>query len=409
MPTSIFDSLPDLKAYQADLKHRQKRYQRNRQYYDGSIYDRYRSSLAALQSSQVQLYVGARQLYEGTRLIFSPLPRCVRVDVAKVPGAWDLQLEASEATKNRVKALREQYDLERVYGRLLTFAGVAGEGALLVAGNRQQPIVNAYRPDEAVRGTIGGQPFGLIVKQAADASGKYEYGQLWTPGEVRTYRDGNQQGGVQRNPWAPVVPLFMGPFEEGEDGNGVPSFGGVLELLDRVNELASLTLDVISRNAEPLIVATGVSSIERAAGDDTLIIPQSDANVYSIDPKLAIADTLAFIQDVRGEYKNQLPQLHLDRLTGASDLAYETVLTLLMELGDHIIAVRNNVDPLIESVERLLLGDAPADYRLHRERAWMPLTESQQLDLEAKRQSVEKAKREAQQPQQPKQPEEQAV
>ncbi len=276
---------------------------------------------------------------------------------------------------------------------------MAGEGALLVAGNRQQPIVNAYRPDEAVRGTISGQPFGLIVKQAADASGKYEYGQLWTPGEVRTYRDGNQQGGVQRNPWAPVVPLFMGPFEEGEDGNGVPSFGGVLELLDRVNELASLTLDVISRNAEPLIAMTGVSSVERTDDDDTIIIPQPEAKVYTVDPKLAIADTLAFIQDVRGEYKHQLPQLHLDRLTGASDLAYETVLTLLMELGDHIIAVRNNVDPLIESVERLLLGDAPADYRLHRERAWMPLTESQQLDLEAKRQSVEKAKREAQQPQ----------
>jgi hypothetical protein len=200
------------------------------------------------------------------------------------------------------------------------------------------------------------------------------------------------------------VSVFLGRFVEGEDGTGEPAFAGVLELLDRVNESASLTLDVITRNAEPLVVMTGVTEVERDDDSDAIKIKSEKANVFTLDPKLAIAETLAFIQDVRSEFKALLPQLRLDELTGASDLAYETVITLLQELGDHVVAVRSSVDRTIEAVERRLLGidghdashkghDASRPYGLWRDRRWLALTESQQLALEGQRLSIEQQRK----------------
>ncbi len=105
-----------------------------------------------------------------------------------------------------------------------------------------------------------------------------------------------------------------------------------------------------------------------------------------------IAETLQVIQDVRSEYKALLPQLHLDELRGRNDLAYDTVVTLLSELGDHITAVRASVDRTVETVERWLLdatGGTPSDYALNAERRWMALTEAQALDLAARRLSID--------------------
>jgi hypothetical protein len=236
-----------------------------------------------------------------------------------------------------------------------------------------------------------------------DAKGRFEWAQLITEYQVFTFRDGVQES-MQHNALG-YVPVFFGRFVEGEDGNGEPAFGGVLELMDRVNESASLTLDVIMRNAEPLVVMTGVTEVERDDDSDALKIGNEKANVFTVDPKLAIADTLAFIQDVRSEFKALLPQLRLDELTGASDLAYETVITLLQELGDHVVAVRSSVDRTIEAVERRLLGyqvghdvsqngrDVSLSYGLWRDRRWLTLTESQQLDLEGKRLGIEQQRK----------------
>jgi hypothetical protein len=243
-----------------------------------------------------------------------------------------------------------------------------------------------------VTGAIDGVPFGLIVKQnQVDAKGRYEWAQLITAYYVFTFRDGVQQSRT-RNAFR-FVPVFFGQFAEGEDGCGEPAYAGVLELMDRVNESASLTLDVITRNAEPLVVMTGVTEVERDDDSHAIKIGNEKAQVYTVDPKLAIADTLAFIQDVRSEFKELLPQLRLSELTGASDLAYETVITLLQELGDHIVAVRSSVDRVVEQVESRLLGLSADEYALWRDRRWLALTESQQLTLEGQRLSIEQQRR----------------
>jgi len=308
--------LPELAQYRAGWQARCARYALYRAYYNGSAYDRLRGITAA------------RKLYEGTRTLFSPLRRVVAVDCAKIPAAWALAEDVPAALVSKVDSLRRRLDAERVFGRFLKYGAVAGEAAIVASGRPGAEILTAHRPDEIITGSIEGTPFGLIIKQGQrDAKGRYEWSQL----------------------------------------------------IDRVNESASLTLDVITRNAEPLVVMTGVTEIERDDDSDALKIGNEKANVFTVDPKLTIADTLAFIQDVRSEFKELLPQLRLSELTGASDLAYETVITLLQELGDHVVAVRSSVDRTIEAVERRLLG--LDDYQLWRDRRWLALTESQQLTL----------------------------
>lgn len=396
---SVLD-LPEFEGYRLAWAARCARYQTYRAYYAGTAYDDLRSK------------PNAKQLYAGTRTLFTPIRRAVRVDVAKVPGAWSLNEQAtSQATRDRVAELRKLTDAERVYQRYTRYAGVVGEAAMMLAGTPEEPKPVALRADEVVLGTMkdGRTPFALIIKKTTASSTLYlgqvylvnavatEYAQLITPTEIVTYQDGVEKdydGLGSRRPNAfGFVPVHFGSYLEGEDGCGEPAFAGVLELLDRVNEIASLTLDTIARNAEPKIVGTGVSELEVDEEHDAILIENKDAKLFTLDPKLQIADTLAFIQDVRGEFKTLLPQLSLDELKGISDLAYDTVITLLQELGDHIIAVRTQLDRAVETVEQWMLGASgagiPEDYALHRDRSWIPLTESQQLDLEGKRLVIE--------------------
>lgn len=397
---SIFERA-EFEPYKRPWVSRCLRYERNRTYYEGRAYDKIRAAM--------QQFGVAQRLYEGTRTLFSPLRRVVRVDTAKIPADWALPKEASQTTQDRVKELRKLTGADVEYARFLRRAAVAGEAALMLSGDKVNPVISALRPDEVILGVLpSGEPFAMILKRKTLSGVPYlgqsyfspgaidEWAQVITAATVTTYQDGAQAGDVQANAFG-FIPVLLSVYEEGEDGCGESAFAGVLELLDRVNEVASITLDVITRNAEPILVGTGVESVERDDGSDALLSKNPDAKFYTIDPNLAIAETLSFIQDVRSEFKTLLPQLTIDRLGSMSDLAYDTVITMLQELGDHIVAVRTNVDPAIETIERWILGGQaggiPDDYELDRDRRWLALTESQQLDLESKRLAIESQKK----------------
>ena len=378
---SILD-LPQFEQYRLPWQARCARYARNRAYYTGKAYEKLRQ------------YALAAQLYSGTRTLFSPLRRCVRVDVAKVPGGWLLPDAASAYTRREVDSLRAKTGAVAAYERFLLYGAVAGEAALMLAGRPGAPMPLALRADEIVIGELGGAPLALIIKRKPSGLISEEYAQAITPDYVQVFVDGVARPAV-RNAYG-FVPVMLGQYIAGEDGAGEPAFGGVLELLDRVNELASLTLDVVARNAEPLLVATGVQDIVMQPGQDAIKERNADAKFYTVNPQLAIAETLELIRDVRSEYKSLLPQLHLDELRVRGDLAYDTVVTMLSELGDHVLAVRSGVDRAVEQVERWMLdatGGTPSDYALHHERRWLALSEAQQIDLQLKRQQLEERRR----------------
>lgn len=393
-PGSVFDTVPDLQLYKAGWLQRCAHYQVLRAYYTGTVYD----DLPALRK--------ALKLYSGIRQIFGPLRRAVRVDVAKVPGGWAMPEDAPAGLVAAVEQIRAWSQHRASYTRAVLHGAVAGEFGLLVADDQVARTVRIIplRPDEVVLGTTAaGEPFGLVVKPGlVDRAGRYEYALLLTPQAIRLYRNGELQD-TRRNLQG-IVPLILSPYLAGESGIGENAFAGTQELLDRVNDAASQALDVIQRNAEPLTVFSGVDEVQFDAANNALTLSKDTAKAYTLVPNLVIDHALALIDKVLQEFKNLLPQLILDELRGASDLAYDTVLTLCMELIDHVTDVRTHVDAAVETAERLALraglqmglfsGIDPAQHRLDPARAAIEPTPGQKLQMEQQQIALEGSKRE---------------
>src|SRR5215211_7976245 len=105
---SIFD-LPNYLPYQPPWSERTARYAKYRAYYAGTAYDR------------LSYFVAANKLYAGTRTLFSPLRRCLRIDCAKVPAGWALPESASDFTRREITQLRESSGAEAAYSRYLLY------------------------------------------------------------------------------------------------------------------------------------------------------------------------------------------------------------------------------------------------------------------------------------------------
>lgn len=389
---SVFEAVPDLAIYRPRWLQRCQHYQLLRSYYEGTVYN----------NAELRKVL---KLYSGIRQIFGPLRRAVRVDVAKVPGGWALPADAPPALAAAVAQVREWSSARATYSRAVLHGAVAGEFGLLVIDDQVGRTVRivALRADEVLTGTLSdGQPFGLVIKPGlVDRQGLHEWAQLITPGTIRIYRSGVLQ--EERANLQGRVPLLLSPYLAGESGVGENAFAGAQELLDRVNDAASQALDVVQRNAEPIIVISGADSVEMSAEHNALTLAQPDAKAYTLTPNLAVADALALIDKVLTEFKSVLPQLVLDALMSRNDLAYDTVLTLLGELIDHVGDVRTHVDAAVETAERwaleaasqmgILAGVDPALHRLDAERPVIQPTPAQQLALQQQRIAVESAQR----------------
>jgi hypothetical protein len=305
------------------------------------------------------------------------------------------------------------------YSRAVLHGAVAGEFGLLMVDDRRNKTASIVplRPDEVITGQLAdGTPFGLIVKcNLVDRAGTYEYAQLLTPRTITFFRNGQQHDydgqGAKRPNLLGFVPLLLSPYLAGESGIGENAFAGTQELLDRVNDAASQALDVIQRNAEPLTVFSGVDGIEFDPANNAITLSKANAKAYTLVPNLVISEALALIEKVLNEFKNLLPQLVLDVLTSRNDLAYDTVLTLCMELIDHVRDVRVNVDSAVETAERWALqaglqmgvfsGIDPAQHRLDPERPVIEPTPGQRLALESQQVGLEGARKALTAPAQP--------
>lgn len=412
---SVFDAVPDLQLYRIRWEQRCAHYQLLRSYARGTVY------------SDHPRLVRALKLYGGIRQILSPLKRAVRVDTAKVPGGW--RLDPGNADEQRpavpanvaaaVNQVRAWSNYRDAYGRAVQHGATAGEFALLVVDRQLDRSVQIVplRPDEVVIGNFAdATPFGLIIKPGlVDRAGIYEYAQLITPAEIRVYRSGvlvDQRANLQRR-----VPLVFSVYRAGEDGVGECAFAGAAEPLDRVNDAISQVLDVIQRNAEPLTVFSGVSDVDFDPENNAVVLPKADAKAYTVATNLVIGEAMEVIREVKGEFKNLLPQLIFDVLASRNDLAYDTVITLCSELIDHIKAVRTHVDMAVETAERWAIEAAQTmnlfpgvDASLHRLDPDRPVIEPgpmQQLALEQTRVGIEGARRAqaAPQPEAPSNPE----
>ncbi len=348
---SIFED-PQFKPYQMAYLGRRRLYLERRRYYDGTIYDDGAFRLA-------------HKLYAQTKSLFAFLARAVDLDVALVPGVmgpWQLNEGAASATLDAQAQLYEWSEWPIVSDNWLADGATTGEGMIKIVPDMDVRIVQLQRlaPEDCLLGQMMSEkgqivPMALIVvPEMTDHAGeRYEYAEVITPDEVRTFRDGGPHG-YGGNPDRYPNPLGFVPVVATNNDTGQrPTFAKAQPQLDSVNELASYLADIIGRHAEPQWAVKGGEPSELVKSGDNVWFLPAGADVQAILASVDIAGTLDFIREVKGETKANLPELAFDDLRAKDQIATETLEIQLMELDAKIWKMRRRYDAGLMRAHRM--------------------------------------------------------
>ena len=403
---SLFD-LDEFAPYKRMWRERQRVLATRQAYYDGSMYRSVRDRM-----TQAVPWVAPR-LYRGVKALYLPLARAVDVDMGLIPGGWRLPEDAPGAWHEGMARVLGWSGWMRA-GMLYVFYGaVQGVAGLKIVDLRERKRVAllplnpmkfmVVRPDPFSAPTMA-----LIVETRTGADGKrYEYGEVITTTEIRTFRDGEPQGYGGRPAVYPnrqgQVPVVETLHKNDGSALGEATFSTVIPLLNEVNSLASYLSDVIKKHTEPQWAVFGAeaSNLEKDGGN-VWFFPQG-AEVKPIVPEIDIEGVLGFVKEISEQVKGGLPELAFDELKGKERVATATVELQLMELVLKIRACRPNYDHGLAEALRMAARAAASmglddqavaslddeGLALDGERAVIPLGPEAKLDLEMKRLAVE--------------------
>lgn len=389
---SIF-SLPEFKGYENKMIARRRTANTRRRYYEGTIYDDTGFRLA-------------HKLYAQTKALFSFLARAVDLDVALVPGVmgpWDLADGTPRAIAAAQAQLYEWSEWATEGDAWLEDGATIGEAMIKIVPDPTVRTVQLQRlrPElcllvrnhvDAETGQAG--ELALIVDpHAEDPTGaRYEYAEAITPSQVRTYRNG-APAGMDGQPDRYDNPLgFVPVVRANNDTDRRPTFAKVLPQLDSVNELASYLHNIIGRHAEPQWAAFGAEQGDLVRGQNVWFFPNKDAKLEAILAEIDIAGALAFIGEIKGEMKSNLPELAFDDLRAKAQIATETLEVQLVELDAKIWKMRRRYDAALIQAHHMaamaatmygipelsaLLAPHSMDYK----RPVRPISELEQIQL----------------------------
>ena len=394
---SIFDH-PDFKQYRDRWEHRLKTLERREAYYDGTAYDRDDAHLFRKLLPQ---------FISGVKPIYLLLGRAVDVDAGIIPAGWEFAEDAPDdwtAARDLVFAW-SKWTTEGVlfvdYGARkglsgLRIADLADEKKIII-----QPVDPAtfllIRPDQ-YSDKVG---LSIYVDQRRDAQGEsFEYAEVITPEEVATFKDGepfafSDRGPIWKNELG-FVPFVEIQFKRNGDALSECTFERQIPALDQLNELASDLAEVLKKNKDPITFISGSEPQDLAAGPDLVWFGPAGSKVELIVPGLNIDGTLHFIQDIKLELKESLPELSFDALKQNNQIATETLETQLTELVLKIKRVRPNFDAGLAQALQMaaraasvhnIAGLEPLadeDLEFDPDREILPLDPDAKLDLEMK-------------------------
>ncbi len=347
---SIFDT-PEFKPYAARWKSRLTELTRRRNYYDGSIYTDYRQRLGNAGWLWPKLYKGIKALY-------LPLSRAVDVDAGIVPGGWTLADDAPIAWQPAIKQVFDWSDWVRDGVLYIHYGSQYGVTGLKVSDLRdaKRVQVKPIKPtsfmmiDPADTGDYDRTPtISFIVEDRIDEAGeKYEYAEVITASDVRTFRDGQPWpfGGREANYVNELgfVPLVEAEHIKTGEAYGESTYQKVIPLLDEVNELASYLADIVKKNAEPQWVVFGAEASDLLRSGDNVWFVPGDGRVEALLPKIDVAGVLEFVREIRDQVTGGLPELAFDELKAKTQIATATLELQLMELVLKIKRCRPNYD-----------------------------------------------------------------
>lgn len=393
---STMFELPEFKQYQARFLTRANRFGQYRAYYSGKIYEDNAFKLA-------------HKLYAQTKALLSFLARAVDLDVALVPGVqapWDLADGTPEPIRVAQRTLYEWSSWDTEGDAWLEDGATLGEAMLKIVPDPlvQKVRMQRIKPEicmmvdhlDAATQTI--VDLALIVDRSATGpDGKpYEYGEAITPSEIRTYYNGEPHG-YNGNPDRYDNPLGFVPIvATRNDAECRPTFAKCLPSLDSVNELASYLGNIIGRHAEPQWAAIGAEQGDLVKSGDNVWFFPAGAQIEALLAQVDVAGALAFIQEIKGEVKSNLPELAFDDLRSKDQIAAETLEIQLIELDAKIWKMRRRYDAgLVDAHQMAALAAVQtgvpdlavllAPHTFDWKRPVRPISEMEQIQLEEAR------------------------
>ena len=279
--------------------------------------------------------------------LFTPLGRAVNLDVSLIPGGWKLK-GADAAQEAAVMAL---FSMSRwaVEGDLFTkFACAMGEAGLYVQDDRTNGTVRLrpIRPDAYVR-----MADGVIM---LSKEGKEELATVVQADLVREYKGGKLVSQYQNTQGQ--VP-FVEAILDGGDGYGEPTFDDAIVALEQVNQQATYMAKMIERHAEPQWAVFGTEPTELEKNGESVWFFPDGSSVQAILAAVDFDGLLKFINEIKAEMKDALPELALRELVGVTRVAAATIELQMAEAVYKIRRLRHPIDlALSEAV--LLAGVA---------------------------------------------------
>lgn len=394
--SSTIFQLPEFKPYQGRFNQRADMFSVRRRYYDGSIYS----------DSAFKL---AHKLYAQTTALLSFLARAVDLDVALVPGVqapWDLADGTPAAIKAAQRTLYEWSAWDTEGDSWLEDGATLGEAMIKIVPDEDDRQIQMQRIKPEICMLVKhmdreldemGDLALIVDRSALDEDGKtYEYGEAITPSQIRTYWNGAPFG-YNGNPDRYPNPLGFVPIvSTPNDSECRPTFAKCLPGLDSVNELASYLGIIIGRHAEPQWAAIGVEQGEMVKSGDNMWFFPSGAQLEALLAQVDVPGALAFIQEIKGEVKSNLPELAFDDLRSKAQIATETLEIQLIELDSKIWKMRRRYDAGLVDAHKMAamagviygypdLAVLLAPHNFDFKRPVRPISEMEQIQLEEAR------------------------
>lgn len=358
---SIFN-LEEFRPYAADWAMRQTELAHRQAYYDGTIYANVRDRFMAL--GKLSTTLGPR-VYRGTKALFLMLARAVDVDAGIIPGGWAFAPDAPPAWDAAARQVFAWSDWAVEGVLYVHYGAVYGVTGLKISDLRAQQRVTISPLDPCTfllirSGQYDPAPrMAIIVETRQDDQGDdYEYAEVISAETIRTFVNGEPAGIAGRPPEYPNLLGAVPVIERNHIHTGAPlgeaTAQHVFPLLDEVNELASYLADIIKKHAEAQWLIRGAEESDLVkSGDNVWFIPDPAGDARAIVAAIDIPGVLAFIQAIRDEVQNGLPELAFAELKSKTQIATATLEIQLMELVLKIKRCRPNYDHGLADALRL--------------------------------------------------------
>ena len=378
---SIFET-EQYKKYERMWNARVSTLQKRKSYYDGTIYKGLTSMIGQ---------IGPRVVGE-IKPLYMPLARAVDVDAGIIPGRWELE----DGVPERLRTARDMvFDWSRwkTGGVLFVHYGASyGVTGLRIADLRMEKkvVVQPVQPINFLlvrENEYSDDPTQAIwVETQTDETGKnYEYAEVITPDEIRTYLDGEPHGFGERPesyanelgfvPYVEVIHLETG------EALGECTYQKATAMLDEANQLATDLANVIKKHAEPQWAVSGAEPSELKHSGDVMWFLPSGSEAQALVPKIDVEGVLKFVQEIKGSVKESLPELAFDELKNKDNIASATIELQLLELVLKIKRIRPNYDEGLETALRMA-GRAAATMGLRE----VAVLDSKDLQIDSERQ-----------------------